>query len=142
ADPIQDRRADQGAAYDEHDDGDDVRDRLCRPLRHGRTVARAGYGASADPRLLTQQYRAAALRVRPIRFTLVQEPQRFFKKREIVGWLGGSRRQLREVLQRGAGLGLLFAGEVDAAFGEEGAGLGRDVERIGRQAFRRQLEDA
>src|SRR5215208_3790585 len=48
----------------------------------------------------------------------------------------------REELERGACLGLLFAGEVDPVLAEVDARFGRDLERFRRQAFGRELEDA
>src|SRR5262245_19674305 len=48
---------------------------------------------------------------------------------------------LGEELERGAGLRLLLTAQVDAAVGEEPACLERDVERLGRRALRRELQD-
>src|ERR671914_785658 len=46
-----------------------------------------------------------------------------------------------EVVERRRRLGLLLAREVDAASGQERAGLGCDLEHLPRRAFGRQLED-
>ena len=47
-----------------------------------------------------------------------------------------------EVLESGPGFRLLLAVEIDAEFGEIGAGLGCDLEGLVGTAFSRQLEDA
>src|SRR5918993_3122208 len=65
------------------------------------------------------------------------------------GPVAGDRERLRDrclqlpgvVVERRAGLRLLDAAQVDAPLGEVGARLGRDLERLGRGALRRQLED-
>src|SRR5918994_1139511 len=65
------------------------------------------------------------------------------------GPVAGDRKRLRDrclqlpgvVVERRAGLRLLDAAQVDAPLGEVGARLGRDLERLGRGALRRQLED-
>src|SRR5438093_1489639 len=59
---------------------------------------------------------------------------------DVVGMVGSlfSGRRLgqlgREELEGGAGLGLLFAGEVDAAACQAGLGLGRHLERLAGRA--------